>query len=369
MQQLQTGHIESFISGTLLSHHTSEVKSNEFITFNGRYVLQKLVYSRVIGTENIYNITGVVCKRGAYVNTHPLDQFESFSATVVMVYPSHSFSTITKEFYDNGMILASSLIFALPGTSVERRFGHRYLCIIRDGNADYGINTTAELYYTTDRWVTGGAHPNDDAAPETNEYNEVVGGSKLFGFWYDTTSAHMSSYLPGLIPKVTHVHESKEGIGDFSVFDISACYEQPKQLERVAFSLPGCYSGIMRTRLKLLETALRQYIARKTGVDLIRGGEIERVSRITLAEAVTRLKDAVDAVPARPLVVEYPEGDQVSISIIVISCNNSSSSSSTNSTKSSSSSCSSRSSSSSSSNGNISNSNNTVTVNVIIAAV
>ena len=37
----------------------------------------------------------------------------------------------------------------------------------------------------------------------------------------------------------------------------------------------GCYCGIMRTRPKLLETALRQYIARKTGVDLIRVGEIE----------------------------------------------------------------------------------------------
>ena len=44
------------------------------------------------------------------------------------------------------------------------------------------------------------------------------------------------------------------------------------------------------------------------------------VSRITLVEAVTRLKDAVDAVPARPPVVQYPEGDQVSISIIVIRC-------------------------------------------------
>ena len=31
----------------------------------------------------------------------------------------------------------------------------------------------------------------------------------------------------------------------------------------------------MRTRPKLLETALRQYIARETGVDLIRVGEIE----------------------------------------------------------------------------------------------
>ena len=46
----------------------------------------------------------------------------------------------------------------------------------------------------------------------------------------------------------------------------------------------------------------------------------QRVSRITLDEAVTRLKDAVDAVPARPLVVEYPEGKQVSISIFVIRC-------------------------------------------------
>ena len=48
-----------------------------------------------------------------------------------------------------------------------------------------------------------------------------------------------SSYLPGLIPKVTHVHEYKEGVDDFSVFDISACYVQPKQVERVVFSLPG----------------------------------------------------------------------------------------------------------------------------------
>ena len=31
----------------------------------------------------------------------------------------------------------------------------------------------------------------------------------------------------------------------------------------------------MRTRPKLLETALRQYITRETGVDLIRVGEIE----------------------------------------------------------------------------------------------
>ncbi|KAI0230519.1 hypothetical protein LSAT2_019144 [Lamellibrachia satsuma] len=244
-QQLQTGHIDSFISGIILSHHTSEVKSNEFITFNGRDVLQKLVYSHVNGTENIYNITGktcttvvnmkplfasriipllhmrkalgwnagtyysqieyvdnnstvrdvtvshwkycfdgrilmhlfgdsgrhimrvtitgrnipmihydiltvkefainhqfkfpkgVVCKRGAYVNAHPPDEFESFSATVVMVYPSHSFSTITKEFYDNGIKLASSLVFALPGTSIERRFGHGYLRIIRDDNTE-----------------------------------------------------------------------------------------------------------------------------------------------------------------------------------------------------------------------------------------
>ena len=44
------------------------------------------------------------------------------------------------------------------------------------------------------------------------------------------------------------------------------------------------------------------------------------MSRITLDEALTRLKDAVDAVPARPLVVQYPEGDQVSISIFVIRC-------------------------------------------------
>ena len=37
----------------------------------------------------------------------------------------------------------------------------------------------------------------------------------------------------------------------------------------------GCYCGIVRTRPKLLETALRQYIVRETGVDLIRVGEIE----------------------------------------------------------------------------------------------
>ena len=37
----------------------------------------------------------------------------------------------------------------------------------------------------------------------------------------------------------------------------------------------GCYCGIMRTRPKLLETALRQYIVREAGVDLIRVGEIE----------------------------------------------------------------------------------------------
>ncbi|KAI0234347.1 hypothetical protein LSAT2_015390 [Lamellibrachia satsuma] len=168
-------------------------------------------------------------------------------------------------------------------------------------------------------------------------YNIYDGRSILFGFWYDTTSAHMSSHLYGLIPKMTHVHEYKEGVDDFSVFDISACYIQPKQVERVVFSLPGCYCGIMRTRPKLLETALRQYIVRETGVDLIRVGEIEisisttsvvdlwvtlfdipavkgdlpqRVSPITLDEAVTRLKDAVDALPARPLFVEYPEGDQ-----------------------------------------------------------
>ncbi|KAI0233924.1 hypothetical protein LSAT2_015851 [Lamellibrachia satsuma] len=498
-QQLQTAHIASFISEIAVSHPTVEVRSNEFITFNGSDVLQKNVHPWYSDEENIYNITGntcttvvnmkalfasslrfvplvqirrtlrslggtfsseivyvdnnstvrdvtvshwkfchderllmhfftdsggnimrititgrnipmihydilavnrfyfnhqlkfptgVVCKRAMYVNTHPPAEFESFSATVVMLYPSHNFSTITKEFYDNSIKLKSSLIFALPGTSIERRFGHGYLRIIRDDNTglryvmdpkrgnctidwtdmiwttylfngpwdptdtnhrqspglfdlhnfefnfhetvrtmergqqikifkafkqdwpDYGINTTAELYYTTDRWVTGGAHPNDDAAPETNEYNEYVDRSKLFGFWFDTTSALRSSYLPGLIPKVTHVHEYKEGVDDFSVFDISACYVQPKQVERVVFSLPGCYCGIMRTRPKLLETALRQYIVRETGVDLIRVGEIERVSRVTLDEAVTRLKDAVDAVPARPLVVEYPEGDQ-----------------------------------------------------------
>ncbi|KAI0221077.1 hypothetical protein LSAT2_027505 [Lamellibrachia satsuma] len=298
--------------------------------------------------------TGVVCKRRAYFNIHPPDEFESFSATVVMVYPSHSFSTITKEFYDNGIKLASSLIFALPGTSIDRRFGHGYLRIIRDDNTglryaidpkrgnctidwtqmtwttylfngpwdptninhrqspglfdlhnfefnfqettvesgqeidvfkafqqdwpNYGINTTAELYYTTDRWVTDGAQLNDDAAPENNKIYNYVGRSKLFGFWYDTTSANRSSYLSGLIPKVTHVHEYKEGVDDFSVFDISACYVQPKQVERVVFSLPG---------------------------DLP-----QRVSCITLDEAVTRLKGAVDAVPARPLVVEYPEGDK-----------------------------------------------------------
>ena len=38
---------------------------------------------------------------------------------------------------------------------------------------------------------------------------------------------------------MTHVHEYKEGVDDFSVFDISACYVQPKQVERVVFSLPG----------------------------------------------------------------------------------------------------------------------------------
>ncbi|KAI0228336.1 hypothetical protein LSAT2_021183 [Lamellibrachia satsuma] len=176
-------------------------------------------------------------------------------------------------------------------------------------------------------------------------YNIYDGRSILFGFWYDTTSAHMSSHLYGLIPKMTHVHEYKEGVDDFSVFDISACYIQPKQVERVVFSLPGCYCGIIRTRPKLLETALRQYIVRETGVDLIRVGEIEisisttsvvdlwvtlfdipavkgdlpqRVSPITLDEAVTRLKDAVDALPARPLFVEYPEGDQVRTSIVFI---------------------------------------------------
>ncbi|KAI0221079.1 hypothetical protein LSAT2_027502 [Lamellibrachia satsuma] len=151
----------------------------------------------------------------------------------------------------------------------------------------YGFNATAELYYTTDRWVTDGAQLNYAASPEYNEFEDYAGRSTLFGFWYSTTSA----------------------------FQVS------------------CYSGIMRTRPKLLETALRQYITRETGVDLIRVGEIEisissssvvdlwvtlfdiptvkgdlpqRVSRITLVEAVTRLKDAVDAAPARPLVVEYP---------------------------------------------------------------
>ncbi|KAI0221078.1 hypothetical protein LSAT2_027506 [Lamellibrachia satsuma] len=82
-----------------------------------------------------------------------------------------------------------------------------------------------------DRWVTDEAQLNDDAAPETNEYNEYVDRSKLFGFWFDTTSALRSSYLPGLIPKVTHVHEYKEGVDDFSVFDVSACYVQRKWKE------------------------------------------------------------------------------------------------------------------------------------------
>ncbi|KAI0221076.1 hypothetical protein LSAT2_027504 [Lamellibrachia satsuma] len=517
-QQLQTAHIDSFISVTSVSHISPDVNSNEFITFNGSDVLQKNVYQWFSDEQSTYNITGVmqlrvggiefivkhlpaitgktcatvlnmkalfasslrylplaemkrtlpwfdgtfssqieyldnnstvrdvtvshwkfchderllmhffadsggnimrititgrnipmihydiltlkefafnhqlkfptgvVCKRRLYVNTHPPNEFESFSATVVMVYPSHSFSTIAKEFYDNGIKLKSSLIFALPGTSIERRFGHGYLRIIRDGNTDlryiidpkrgnctidwkemiwttylfngpwdptninhreslglfdlhnfefnfqettvergqeidvfkafqqdwpsYGINTTAELYYTTDRWVTDGTQLNDDVAPDNRRHNPYAAPSELFGFWYGTTSALQSSYLPGLIPEVTHVHEYKEGVDDFSEFDISACYVQPKQVERVVFSLPGCYCGIMRTRPKLLETALRQYIVRETGVDLIRVGEIERVSRITLYEAVTRLKDAVDAVPARPLVVQYPEGDQ-----------------------------------------------------------
>ncbi|KAI0228338.1 hypothetical protein LSAT2_021182 [Lamellibrachia satsuma] len=257
-QQLQTTHIDSFISDTVVSYNSYELKSNEFVIFNGSDVLQKYInpwyhedhiynitgsieflmkylpaitgktcttavnmkplfasslrylplaqMSRALGwhdrtfTSQIeyvdnnstvrdvtvshwkfclddrllmhffadsdgnvmriaitgrnipmihYDIltikkfsfnhqlkfpTGVVCKRGAYVNTHPPDEFESFSATVVMVYPSHSFSTITKEFYNNGIKLASSLIFALPGTSIERRFGHGYLRIIRDDN-------------------------------------------------------------------------------------------------------------------------------------------------------------------------------------------------------------------------------------------
>ncbi|KAI0235626.1 hypothetical protein LSAT2_013862 [Lamellibrachia satsuma] len=316
-QQLQTAHIASFTSETVVSHREAQANANEFVTFNGSDVLHKHVYSFYSDEDNIYNITGktctivvnmkalfassvrfiplvpirrtlrtlgrtfssqieyvdnnstfptgVVCKRATYVNTHPPAEFESFSATVVMIYPSHSFSTITKEFYDNSIKLKSSLIFALPGTSIERRFGHGYLRIIRDDNTglryiidpqrenciidwtemiwttylfngpwdptninhrespglfdlnnfefnfqetavergqeidifkafkqdwpDYGINTTAELYYTTERWVTGGAQPNDDAAPETNKYNKYVDRSKLFGFWFDTTSA------------------------------------------------------------------------------------------------------------------------------------------------------------------------------------
>ena len=63
MQHLQTGHIDSFISDIRMSHQIFEVKSNEFITFNGSDVLQKLVYPRYNGKENIYNITGnIICR-------------------------------------------------------------------------------------------------------------------------------------------------------------------------------------------------------------------------------------------------------------------------------------------------------------------
>ena len=37
----------------------------------------------------------------------------------------------------------------------------------------------------------------------------------------------------------------------------------------------GCYGGIIRTRTDLLENALRKYIVRETGIDVIRVGEIE----------------------------------------------------------------------------------------------
>ena len=48
-----------------------------------------------------------------------------------------------------------------------------------------------------------------------------------------------TSSLDGLIPEMTHVLQYKDGVDDFSVFDISACYDQRKQTKTVVFSLPG----------------------------------------------------------------------------------------------------------------------------------
>ena len=66
----------------------------------------------------------------------------------------------------------------------------------------------------------------------------LVGLGRLF-IHQSMCLVFQTSSLDGLIPEMTHVLQYKDGVDDFSVFDISACYDQMKQTKTVVFSLPG----------------------------------------------------------------------------------------------------------------------------------
>ncbi|KAK2157846.1 hypothetical protein NP493_1850g00007 [Ridgeia piscesae] len=107
------------------------------------------------------------------------------------------------------------------------------------------------------------------------------------------------------IPEFTHVYDYRAGPPDFSVFDVSSCYNEPSQVMKLTFSVRACYDVLLRHDPRLFEAALRKFIV----------GNVYSSSSVSLEDAVRRLGLVVDQQTDFGITVNYPEG-----TVALVSC-------------------------------------------------
>ncbi|KAI0217985.1 hypothetical protein LSAT2_030267 [Lamellibrachia satsuma] len=281
---------------------------------------------------------GAVCY-GFYGNKTRPPSPKSFSANIVMVFPDIKFSVIRRQYFDHEAKLSSFDATILPGSEYANRFGFNYVKIVhdygtgiqyiidtkrknctieavepdvtrrydfdgpwdpshvllnhtselfdlsgfklsyqgqrverdipvevwaalRDGFPTRAVNTTIEVYYTQNNWMSeAGRH---------GERNVLVG-------LYHTFTGYRQSN--NKIPKNCHVYNYRDMVPDFSVFDVEPCFKDPKHFRRMSFQIPaGKLTPVAGRRRTQLERAARAYIAKVTGVELVRVNRLKIVA-------------------------------------------------------------------------------------------
>ncbi|KAI0233474.1 hypothetical protein LSAT2_016284 [Lamellibrachia satsuma] len=104
-----------------------------------------------------------------------------------------------------------------------------------------GVNTTVKVFYSDIHWATSGLKLEETFLRERilHQYTyglEPIENRRLLGLSYHTTDSETSYGQE--IPDFTHVYDYRTGAPDFSVFDVSACYNT-RQIKRLTFSVRG----------------------------------------------------------------------------------------------------------------------------------